>query len=74
MYRFIVNKNAQTSHRGEHEVHNLDRGCSHLPLPQNQVDLGYHANCRNALAFVREKNPNHIFDGCKHCATECHTG
>jgi hypothetical protein len=39
MQRFYVNKNAQPT--GEHEVHNLDANCQHLPDPINRLDLGW---------------------------------
>jgi hypothetical protein len=74
MPTFIVNKNPQPTSRQEHEVHNLDRACGHLPWPENnRINLGWHTNCREALVFARTKYPNHVFDGCYWCANECHT-
>lgn len=67
---FCVNRNAQSG-SGDHEVHDLasTQGC--LPAPANRVDLGSHATCRGAVAEAKK----HFSDvnGCRWCATECHT-
>ena len=68
MPRYICNKNAQSN--GDHEVHNADT-CIRLPLPVNQLDLGYHANCRTAVA--QAKLYDRDADGCAYCSPECHT-
>jgi len=69
MPRFCVNKNAQPT--GEHEVHNLDAGCSYLPLPHNQLYLGEFSSCVGAVAAAKRHYTN--VDGCAYCAPECHT-
>lgn len=69
MPNYCVNKNSQSG--GEHEVHNLDAGCRNLPDPQNRHPLGYHANCHSAVAAAKVVYSDS--DGCKFCATECHT-
>lgn len=71
MPNFIVNKNAQSD--GYHEVHNLDAGCSFLPLPQNQISLGYHHDCTSAIRDAKARYPTHLFDGCYYCTPNCHT-
>lgn len=43
MPRFIINHNAQPN--GDHEVHNTSTGCSYMPAPENQIDLGTHVTC-----------------------------
>jgi len=71
MPRFCVNKNAQSTPTREHEVHNLDAGCTHLPLPQNRQALGSFATCRSAVTEA-----NRYFnsvDGCRYCCPTCHT-
>lgn len=70
---FIVNKNPQRTVNREYEVHNLSRGCSHLPDIDNQVKLGDFLTCHSALDFVKNKNPTLTFDGCAYCCNECHT-
>lgn len=69
MPRFCVNKNAQSG--GEHEVHNLDVGSMCLPEPHNQLYLGVFSSCREAINAARMHYSN--VDGCKYCATACHT-
>lgn len=69
MPRFCVNKNAQST--GEHEVHNLDKNCNHLPETQNQLQLGSFSSCHGALTEARKTYSN--VDGCAYCASECHT-
>ena len=69
MPTFCVNKNPQPT--GEHEVHNLDGGCTHLPDPQNQQYLGTFINCVGALVEAKKYYTN--VDGCAYCASECHT-
>lgn len=69
---YCVNSNSQPA-TGDHEVHDVaigrTRGC--LPSSQNQVDLGYHANCRNAVTAAQRMYSNS--DGCAHCVPQCHT-
>ncbi len=69
MPRFIVNRNAQSN--GDHEVHEVDAGCEHMPLPSNQDDLGYHSSCHGAVAKASETYNN--VNGCYYCCNECHT-
>ena len=69
MPRFCVNTNAQST--GEHEVHNLDAGCEHLPDPKNRHQLGSFISCSGAIAEAK-KTYNSV-DGCAYCAPECHT-
>ena len=69
MPTFIVNKNPQST--GEHEVHNLDAGCSYLPDPANQHPLGIHQDCHGAVAAAQNTYSN--VDGCAYCAPDCHT-
>ena len=67
MYRYCVNKNAQST--GEHEVH--QENCAYLPDWESRVDLGNHPNCQSALRKAREYYSN--VDGCAFCSSECHT-
>ena len=70
MPNFIVNRNSQDN--GDHEVHELNAGCTRLPNTENQVSLGWHINCQSA---VREAKANHYnkSNGCFWCARPCHT-
>lgn len=68
MPRFCVNTNARLT--GEHEVHNLDAGCGHLPELQDQYQLGYFATCVGAVVVARQVYPD--VDGCAYCTPECH--
>ena len=70
MPRFCVNTNAQPT--GEHEVHNLDAGCSYLPDPANRRDLGSHSDCHGAVTLADTMYPK--VDGCFYCAKACHHG
>jgi hypothetical protein len=69
MIYFFVNTNAQSTARGEHEVHTS--GCGHAPDPRNQVHLGYYQNCRDALAAARARGYSPV-DGCYYCLPGCH--
>lgn len=71
MPNFCLNKNAQPT--GEHEVHNVDAGTHCLPNPENRIPLGSHLTCHAAVAEARRIYPNTEIDGCKFCATDCHT-
>lgn len=68
MPHFCINDNAQPT--GEHEVHNLDAGCSFLPDYRNRRDLGFHANCHSAIAAAKKIYSS--VDGCAYCVPECH--
>lgn len=73
MYRFVMNKNAQTGTR-DHEVHNKTTGCpNRMPNIENQIDLGLHESCHGAIAHAKGKYPNLKIDGCYHCCNACHT-
>jgi hypothetical protein len=69
MPQYCVNRNAQTT--GEHEVHDLTmtRGCH--PLPADQIDLGFHVDCRSAVRAASAHFPQ--VDGCRWCVPACHT-
>ena len=71
MAHFIINKNAQPT--GEHEVHNLDAYCGHLPNSENQISLGHYNGCRGAIQYAKSQYPNASIDGCAYCAPDCHT-
>ncbi len=66
---FCVNRNAQQT--GEHEVHNLDASCPHLPKPDNRRDLGSHPSCGAAVIAASELYNN--VDGCAYCSPQCNT-
>ena len=67
----VNNSNAQDN--GDHEVHNLDAGCSNYPDPGNQVPLGEHATCATAVEMARAIEDYKQSNGCFYCANECHT-
>ena len=73
MPRFVINKNEQTN--GDHEVHNATTGCSFMPNPENQIDLGTHTSCHGAVAEAKNRWPaqSHKIDGCYYCCNPCHT-
>jgi hypothetical protein len=66
---FCVNRNAQRT--GEHEVHNLNVSCPHLPKLDNRRDLGSHPSCGDAVIAASELYNN--VDGCAYCAPKCNT-
>lgn len=68
---FIINKNAQSN--GDHEVHNSTTGCSHMPNPENRIDLGVHASCHSAVLTAKSKWPGDRVNGCFYCSNACHT-
>lgn len=71
MHRFIINKQQQNN--GDHEVHNATTGCSFMPHLQNQVDLGFHADCSGAVTNAKAANPTLRINGCYYCCRACHT-
>ena len=71
MPRFIINKNQQSN--GDHEVHNATTSCTYMPSNENQIDLGYHNTCQEAVAFAKRKWPNNKINGCYYCCRDCHT-
>lgn len=78
MTKYIINKNKQDSESGEnYEVHDITYGvCGHLPLPENQIDLGLHLNCQSALVEAKNRYPaqKEYIDGCYYCCNTCHKG
>jgi len=68
---YCVNRNAQAG-TGDHEVHDLasNKGC--LPLESNQIALGYHPSCREAVAQAKRAYYGDS-NGCRFCAPDCHT-
>lgn len=69
MANYIINKN--TDNNGKNEVHNTS--CEHLPLLQNQVSLGWHANANAAVTYAKSIGWNNA-DGCYYCCNEAHKG
>ena len=67
---YCVKRNAQAN--GDHEVHNVTRGCSFLPDPVNRVALGYHPGCASAVAQAKRYHYSQS-NGCAYCAADCHT-
>ena len=67
---YLVNRNAQSG-SGDHELHDRSstKGC--LPSPANQLDLGLHASCRDAV--VAAKRYYSDVNGCAYCSPGCHT-
>lgn len=68
---YIINKNPQIT--GEHEVH-LKFNCNHLPLPQNQIDLGLIENNKEAIRVAKNRFSNVKIDGCAYCMPDCNNG
>lgn len=71
MQKFVINKNQQNN--GDHEVHNATKGCSYMPNVENQVDLGYHSSCKEAVTKAKQQWPNNRINGCYYCCNSCHT-
>ena len=71
MPRFIINKIPQAN--GDHEVHNATTWCKYMPNSENQIDLGIHNSCHDAVAYAKQKWPGNRIDGCFYCANLCHT-
>ena len=71
MPHFVINKNPQDN--GDHEVHNLDAPCNYMPNPENQISLGGHPSCKEAVALARSNWPDNRINGCYWCANLCHT-
>lgn len=68
---FIINKNAQSN--GDHEIHNATTGCTYMPAAENQIDLGNHLTCHNAVAEAKRRWPTSKINGCYYCCNACHT-
>ncbi|HEX7048299.1 MAG TPA: hypothetical protein VF275_12080 [Gammaproteobacteria bacterium] len=71
MSTFIINQNAQSN--GDHEVHNRTAGCSFMPDPENQINLGTHVTCQGAVASAKTSWPGYRINGCYYCCNACHT-
>lgn len=71
MPRFILNSQEYSGH---HEVHDTSRHCESktYPAPENQIDLGWHNTCSEAIATARVRYSQASIDGCAWC-TDCHT-
>ena len=69
MDEYCINRNAQDN--GDHEVHNVTKGCDYLPQPRNRIPLGYHSNCFSAIRKAKEKG-FYTANGCYYCANPCH--
>ncbi|WP_256968969.1 hypothetical protein [Enterococcus faecalis] len=67
---YIVNKNIDDN--GRHEVH--QDTCTRLPNKENQLDIGYHSDCTEAIQYIQNQNPAHLFDGCWYCSPACNKG
>lgn len=71
MPRFIINNNEQDN--GDHEVHNVTKGCDYMPDTKNQIDLGTHQSCHEAVAEAKRRWPRTRINGCFYCCRACHT-
>ena len=68
----IYYRNANAQLNGEHEVHIDDDSCPTPAATFNRQSLGWHSNCRSAVAYA-----NALYlgksDGCKNCIPTCHS-
>jgi len=71
MPNFILNSNSQSN--GDHEVHNTTAGCSYMPSVLNQIGLGWHSTCQEAVAEAKRRYPGSRINGCYYCCNSCHT-
>lgn len=71
MSKFIINTHAQSN--GDYEVHNLTKGCCHMPNTENQRELGEHNSCHDAVNFAKKIWPDAKINGCYYCCQPCHT-
>lgn len=69
MAYFYINKNQQEN--GDYEVHTT--GCTHAPVEQNRVGIGYFDNSIQAVAEAKRKWPNAQINGCYYCCPESNT-
>lgn len=67
MYKYYVNKNAQSN--GDHEVHK--ESCSYLPNLENRIYLGVFSNCSDAVNAAKSHYSK--VNGCYYCSINCHT-
>jgi hypothetical protein len=72
MPTYILNKKAQPG-SGDHEIHNTT--CSYLPNSENQIALGFHSDCHDAVAKAKNLHPEikSKINGCYFCCNSCHT-
>ena len=70
MPNYVYNKNKWDGKY--HEVHTTE--CGYRPKLENQVSLGWHATCKQAILNAQSLTGQFDFDGCKHCCKECHKG
>ena len=68
MPNYCVNTNPQPN--GDHEVHDTST-CVRLPLPANQLGLGFHLDCSGAVAAAKRHYAQ--TNGCYWCCKPCHT-
>lgn len=71
MPNYCVNRNAQPGSK-DHEVHDLASAYGCLPSAENRLTLGWHADCSGAVRQARAYYTD--VNGCRWCATACHTG
>jgi len=71
MDEYCVNKNPETTGTGEHEVHNVTKGCIKMPNSGNRVALGSFVDCHGAVK--KAKSMGYDADGCGHCCKPCNT-
>jgi hypothetical protein len=64
---YYVNKRAQSN--GDHEVHTAS--CRYLPSENDRRFLGDFSNCADAVREAKRYYPQS--NGCRFCATACHT-
>ena len=71
MSTYVLNSQEYDNH---HEVHDTDVHCNSetYPAPANQINLGWHFDCGDAIEDAESEYPNWNIDGCAHC-TDCHT-
>lgn len=63
MPNYIVNTG--TSANGNHDVHDENSMCGHLPHPDQRRSLGWFSNGQNAIAEARKTFPS--VEGCNQC-------
>lgn len=63
--KYYVNNNSQPN--GDHEVHK--EGCTYMPSDKKY--LGEFDNCADAVKEAKKTYSKS--DGCKYCASPCHT-
>ncbi len=67
MPNYIINKNKDSN--GFNEVHTTS--CKYLPDDHNQVQLGYHADEKNAVTYAKSYGWKNA-DGCYYCCPKAH--